>query len=341
MPPKKLGPAGLKKRIYGLQKMPPTKKLAGAGAAKPAGGGQLSNRPSKSGGESNRDKGKSPSKPTTGKKKVVKRKVKKPKDGVSAEEGAATEEVIEEEEEVIEEEDAPDAATVSDAPQTSPAPASTHKGEGSDSASAARLLSLLDKLKAAEQAARAAYGGLPRPLSLVSLESLEEQVAEELERLEPSVISEIVPTIATLLDAGSCDFFGGERGTNGMRVHTAARSALARTEEARSGSAEDIAVAEVNSMTRQVSALTAGGYLACCIQLWVPARDGAAAELERLLDLNPWTVRTNPSRDPNQHRLPSPRNKGLRCPCGGPSSRTPACLTLTRAPCCRPPHAPP
>ena len=105
--------------------MPPTKKLAGAGAAKPAGGGQLSNRPSKSGGESNRDKGKSPSKPTTGKKKVVKRKVKKPKDGVSAEEGAATEEVIEEEEEVIEEEDAPDAATVSDAPQTSPAPASS------------------------------------------------------------------------------------------------------------------------------------------------------------------------------------------------------------------------
>ena len=46
----------------------------------------------------------------------------------------------------------------------------------------------------------------------------------------------------------------------------------------------------------QVSALTAGGYLACCVHLWLPAREGDAVELSRLLELQPWTV-DEPGRD--------------------------------------------
>ena len=38
------------------------------------------------------------------------------------------------------------------------------------------------------------------------------------------------------------------------------------------------------------------GIQACCIQLWLPSRDGDAAELSRLLSLDPWTV-DEPGRD--------------------------------------------
>ena len=42
--------------------------------------------------------------------------------------------------------------------------------------------------------------------------------------------------------------------------------------------------------------MTAAGYLAVCIQLWVPARDGDASELARLLELSPFTL-DEPGRD--------------------------------------------
>ena len=269
--------------------------------------GSTSNRP-KSGDVSNRSAaGSAKASPDKAKKKVVKKKVvkkKMPVEGAIAEEPTEEVEVEEEvEEEVVEA--APESAAAENVAaedvavaKEDAAPAAEDNGSAptgadsteSTSSAAPAFTAALAKLKETERAARAAYGALPRPISLFSLESLEEEVCAMLENLDPTAISELVPQIATLLDAGSNDFFGGERGALGMRVHTAARSALARTDEGRVGTAEDIAVAEVNSMTRQVTALTSAGYLACCIQLWVPARDGDADELARLLELNPWTV---------------------------------------------------
>ncbi len=166
------------------------------------------------------------------------------------------------------------------------------------SAAATTLLALVPQLREADRGMRAAKAMLLGE-DLAAVEALEEEVARALESLPASAITEILPTVATLLDTGSNDFFRGTRGTAGMRVHSAARGALARVSDdvtASSSSAEDAVVSEVNIMHRHVSALTAAGYLALCVHLWVPARDGDAAELRRLLSLDPWTV-DEPGRD--------------------------------------------
>ena len=259
-------------------------------------------------GDTSERKAKSP------KKKTVKKKVKKAGAEAGAPEAnAEEEEVLEVCEEGEEEEDAApeatEAAGTDDDTTTATADASAAPAPSENLVSAANLLketaasallALLPKLKETERAARAARGALPRPLSLPTLESLEGQVCDLLGSLEPATISETAPTIASLLDAGSADFFGGERGDVGMRVHSAARGALARIDSGQAAgsgtSTEKGVAAEVTSISKTVSALTKAGYLASCILLWVPARDGDAGELSRLLDLVPWTV-DEPGRD--------------------------------------------
>lgn len=136
---------------------------------------------------------------------------------------------------------------------------------------AQQLLALLPNLRELERGARSAAQALPRPLRLFSLEQAEEKVTDLLALLTPDEVLELSPTIATLLDAGAPGFFRGERGDAGVLVANAAKSTLARA-------------------SADLASLRASGDVPTCASLWVPSRDGDAAELSRLLELGPWTI---------------------------------------------------
>ena len=127
----------------------------------------------------------------------------------------------------------------------------------------AELMALLPQLKEAERAVRADRA---KALDMSALVALEADISALLDQLPPYAIAEIAPTVASLLDAGSNDFVGS-RGTAGMRVHSAARTALSRmlkdgsTSDGSAAGIEALVVNEVNAMSRQVSAFTAAGHL--------------------------------------------------------------------------------
>ena len=166
-------------------------------------------------------------------------------------------------------------------------------------AAAETLLALMPQLHEADRALRVAKA-LPHEEECTALDSMEVQVAAVLDAMTASGIVDVLPMVAALLEEGSNDFFCGTRGTAGMRVHMAARAALARASDdiwdAPVASVEEALTREMNTMHAQVSTLTGAGYLALCMHLWIPARDGNVDELRRLLSLHPWTL-DEPGRD--------------------------------------------
>ena len=163
---------------------------------------------------------------------------------------------------------------------------------------------------------------------LHELEALECEVAGLLDGFEQPDIADIAVRVAQLLDAGSHDFFAGTRRGQGKLVMNAARRAICGgkgggspgDEEDDDEGEDDISdvqsdvpgsqaeddegsasppkeqreqsesAAEQLRVENLVSAFASAGYLALCMQLWAPARDGDHETLERLLALDPWTV---------------------------------------------------
>ena len=179
---------------------------------------------------------------TTPKPKVVKKKAspvkKKVKKTTTSAEGAIVEEVVEELEEMTvadgeAEEYEEGAIEASDADASEKAA----DGSGTSTSLSDQLVAVLPRLKDAERSMRAMRNALPRaaddgPLSLFTLEQIEEEVCGVLNAMSGPEVAEVAPTVAALLDAGSNDFFGGHRGAKGMVVHEAARKALVRSNEA-------------------------------------------------------------------------------------------------------------
>ena len=179
-----------------------------------------------------------------------------------------------------------------------------------------KFLKLLPALKEAERQMRAnrgrfASGGyqISRSTSedisvtemMAELEAAEAKVAERLDALRYSEVAPIAPAIAALLEQGSSDFFQGSRRDAG-KFAVAARRALCRKRDDVDGAdgedeaadkeelARKAAAAETSTLSQLVSAFASEGYIACCWQLWAPARDGDAAALAELLKRDPWTV---------------------------------------------------
>ena len=110
------------------------------------------------------------------------------------------------------------------------------------------LLALMAKLCACEQVCRQRYraiSGYTRERTtsesvsfgdlMQELSGLEQTVAAALGGLDETEVAGLAPAIATLLDAGSADFFSGSRRAQGRVVMSAARKALCR----KSGGDED------------------------------------------------------------------------------------------------------
>ena len=161
---------------------------------------------------------------------------------------------------------------------------------------------------------------------LRELEALECEVASLLDGFQQADIADIAVPIAQLLDAGSHDFFSGSRRGQGKLVMSAARRALCGRKGGGAGDDEgeegddDVSVSDAQSdvmatspkdeegaplaapkeqresaadqlrVENLIAAFASAGYLALCMQLWRPARDGDHATLARLLELAPWTV---------------------------------------------------
>jgi hypothetical protein len=123
-------------------------------------------------------------------------------------------------------------------------------------AAAETLLALMPQLHEADRALRVAKA-LPHEEECTALDSMEVQVAAVLDAMTASGIVDVLPMVAALLEEGSNDFFCGTRGKAGMRVHMAARAALARASDdiwdAPVASVEEALTREMNTMHAQVS----------------------------------------------------------------------------------------